>query len=265
MSLVVKVHRRLREEGFLATIRCAAAWLSQKAESLKLWVLRQICGPRTIFSYYYRTNKWSNPESRSGAGSTVHNTESVRVGIERLVRKYGIRTIYDAPCGDFNWMRHVRLPPGVRYIGGDIVRQMVESLEAGYGRPDRSFILTDIVADRFSSADLWICRDCFIHLSYEHISAALKNYCESGIPFALITTDTNGGGKKFENRDIRTGAFRRLDLLAPPFSFPAETREEIEDGADPEGVRKLCLWTADQVKVGLRNLEMFLGPRGERC
>ena len=257
-SLAIKFYRKLREDGLPATMQRVVETFIRVGASWKLKILRRFCEPRTIFTYYYKTNQWRNPESRSGAGSTLEGTQGVRSGVEDLVRKFHIKTVYDAPCGDFNWMRHVSFPSGVKYIGGDIVGAMIDDLQRTYGNESRSFIRTNIITDPFPAADVWICRDCLFHFSYEHIVATLENFCNSAIPYALLTTDVSEGGNRFEHRDIRTGGFRRIDLFAPPFSFPKETSGEFIDTADPQKLRKMCLWTRDQVGMALRAMKKTL-------
>jgi hypothetical protein len=43
----------------------------------------------------------------SGPGSTVEETEGVRTALPVLINTFGIRSIIDVPCGDFNYMRAV--------------------------------------------------------------------------------------------------------------------------------------------------------------
>lgn len=81
---------------------------------------------RSIFNQIHRENHWKNAESASGGGSTVAFTESIRTELESWLTRERIASLADIPCGDFNWMRKVRLPDGCRYIGMDIVLELVE-------------------------------------------------------------------------------------------------------------------------------------------
>ena len=60
-----------------------------------------------IFDNIYEMNYWRNCESLSGDGSTLNYTENLRKQLPNLIKAFSINTIYDAPCGDFNWMRGV--------------------------------------------------------------------------------------------------------------------------------------------------------------
>src|SRR6266704_119458 len=65
---------------------------------------------QAAFTQIYRDNAWQNAESRSGHGSTVERTALIRYVLAALVEEFGIRSLLDAPCGDFNWMKEVPLP-----------------------------------------------------------------------------------------------------------------------------------------------------------
>src|SRR4051812_30977396 len=69
------------------------------------------------FTYMYETHKWDDGgESRSGAGSSAVATRDLRAQLVDLVEELDVASVFDAGCGDFAWMRTVRLPG--TYIGG---------------------------------------------------------------------------------------------------------------------------------------------------
>src|SRR5579863_688290 len=100
---------------------------------------------KRIFENIASRNKWRNSESRSGDGSTLFYTRHLRRRLEAFVREFGVRTFFDAPCGDFNWMKEVALPPRVTYIGGDIALSLIRENRKKYSAPRRRFIHFDIV------------------------------------------------------------------------------------------------------------------------
>jgi hypothetical protein len=59
---------------------------------------------RTTFTRTFTTNAWQDPESVSGPGSTRARGADFRPALLAMLDAYGIRSIVDAPCGDFNWM-----------------------------------------------------------------------------------------------------------------------------------------------------------------
>jgi hypothetical protein len=121
----------------------------------------------------------------------------------------------DAPCGDFNWLSKTELPLE-RYIGVDVVPAVIAQNEKLYGDDRRQFLVRDITRAKLPTVDVILCRDCFIHFSYKHIGAAIKNFKRSKSKYLL--TNTHPGWT--QNHDIRTGAFRPVNLQLPPFNFP---------------------------------------------
>src|SRR5262249_28445052 len=112
----------------------------------------------TAFTNIYLDNLWENPESRSGWGSTLANTAMLRRHLGRLLANMNIKTFFDAPCGDFNWMSHVPFSEGMYYIGADLVPDLIAALTAKYGdRSGHHFCVIDIVRGTLPSADLWLC------------------------------------------------------------------------------------------------------------
>ena len=173
-------------------------------------------------------NYWRNCESLSGDGSTLNYTENLRKQLPNLIKAFSINTIYDAPCGDFNWMRGVVSETKIQYIGADdIVPSLIEGSKSQFQSSNISFSIADITVDKFPRADLWFCRDCFIHLSNKDIYLALKNFLASEIPYLLTTTHITSGN--FTNLDIYSGGHRLIDLFSAPFYFPKDVKFRIDD------------------------------------
>jgi SAM-dependent methyltransferase len=196
-------------------------------------------GMAEIFSGIYRGNEWADAESVSGRGSTLERTVAVRGALPALLESVGARSLLDAPCGDFNWMRHVDLA-GVEYTGADVVPDLIARNRLRYEGNGRRFVVLDITSDRLPWADVILCRDCFIHLSFKHIHAAVANFKRSNSAYLLATTHT----KVQENRDIETGGWRSVNLQLPPFNFPSPIRLITED---PEPGKCLGLWSLEKL------------------
>ena len=191
-------------------------------------------GIEQVFRDIYRNNAWADPESVSGRGSTLARTAVIRRELPALLAELGVSSLLDAPCGDFNWMRHVDLGQ-VEYTGADVVPELVEQNRLRYGRAGREFVVLDITKDEAPRADLVLCRDCFIHLSFKHTRAAVANFKRSGVTYLLATTHVN----ERENVDIESGGGHYVNLRLPPFNFPRPLRL-IEE--DPELGKCLGLW-----------------------
>lgn len=178
-----------------------------------------------VFTSIWQENVWKAGDSVSGAGSEVAATESIRKAIPRLVRDLGVKVFLDAPCGDFNWMKHVDFG-GCRYIGLDVVKAMIEQLQRQYSGPNREFVHGDLVAGPLPKADMVLCRDCLFHLNDEQIMSALRQIKATGAKWLLTTTFPEAD---FHREGI-TGGYRDINLARPPYSLGAP-KELIDEGA----------------------------------
>ena len=202
-----------------------------------------------IFEHIAARNKWRNRESRSGDGSTLFYTRHLRSRLEAFVREFEVRTFFDAPCGDFNWMRAVAFPPRVTYVGGDIALSLIKQNRNRYAGPRRRFLQFDIVSDPFPEADVWFCRDCLFHLPHALIFRALRNFCESKIKLVMMTNHLNKEG--FVNVDGKAGGFRLVDFFSPPFNLPRDVLYRVVDYIEPYPPREMCVWSREQIAEAL--------------
>ena len=181
-------------------------------------------GMERVFSDIYRNNSWADPETVSGRGSTLERTEVIRRELPSLLAELRAKSLLDAACGDFNWMRHVDLGE-VEYLGVDVVPELITKNHLTYSGPRRDFIALDITRDMLPCSDVILCRDCFIHLSFKHIAAAVANFKRSGSTFLLATTHIHTG----ENTDVESGGGHYVNLGLHPFNFPDPLRLITED------------------------------------
>lgn len=198
------------------------------------------------FTWIYKNKYWTCNESVSGTGSTLKYTENLRSRLPLLLEKYSISTVFDAPCGDFNWMKHFLKNVDIKYIGGDIVKPLIENLNNLYSTKSISFIHIDLTKDVPPKSDLMICRDCLIHLSYEDTKLLLANFIKSETNYLLTTTHVNSN-RYFTNKDILTGDYRQIDLFSHPYNFPSNPLFTIEDWLLPDPQRIMCLWSKEQI------------------
>ncbi len=171
---------------------------------------------RAVFTDHYQELRKTDAESVSGPGSTLERAAAFTAELRELFTALGIRTLLDAPCGDFNWMSAAGLELE-SYVGADIVTELIARNRRMFGAPGRDFIACDFTRDPLPRADLILCRDALVHLSFTDIAAALRNFRASGSRYLLTTTFTDIGS----NDDVATGGWRTLNLQAPPFGFPA--------------------------------------------
>lgn len=206
---------------------------------------------KTRFTKIYEKNYWGSKESRSGSGSTILYTENLRKQLPLLLNKFKVKSIFDAPCGDFNWMSQVVRDIPVQYIGADIVQTLIDENKKRYEKENIIFLQLDITMDKLPYADLMLCRDFLMHLSYSDTRKFFENYIKSKIPYLLSTSHVTSFD--FLNSDIKTADFRLTDLFKPPYNMPKNALYEIDDWLEPEPPRKMYLWSRDQVICGFEN------------
>ena len=141
-----------------------------------------------------------------------------------LLQELNAKTLLDAACGDLNWMKHIELH-SIDYIGVDVVPDLINRNRQLYANQQRTFAVLDITRDRLPNADIILCRDCLIHLSFRRIAAAIANFKKTTATHLLCTTHTT----ITENIDCADGSWRNVNLALPPFDFPAPRRVIVED------------------------------------
>jgi hypothetical protein len=186
-----------------------------------------------VFTNIHDKNHWQSKGTISGPGSELAETEDVRALLPALIQRLGIRTLLDAPCGDFYWMSQVDLG-SCSYIGAEVVPGLVESNEKNFGTRNRSFIFADLTRDDLPKADMILCRDCLIHMNFRDAKATLSNLRRSGSKYLLTTSDPS----VTENRPIKTGEYHSINLELPPFSMgmPLEVHRDRRNPVQGESL-----------------------------
>jgi hypothetical protein len=192
----------------------------------------------------YQKNLWPVQKSISGPGSDLDHTKTIRKELPILAAELGISSILDIPCGDFSWMQMVDFGP-CKYIGADIVEELVSRNNQQYASNGRKFIKLNILNDELPTVDLILCRDLFIHFPYGDIAKALTNIRKSRSKYFLTTSHL----LTTKNHDILAGQYRPINLLLRPFSFPTPIRiiyEDVLEGDTNTG-RTLSLWKVSDI------------------
>jgi hypothetical protein len=190
----------------------------------------------TVFRNIYLKNWWGSEESISGCGSELDRTASVRDGLTNWFKGQGITSVFDAPCGDYKWMKEVVARTGITYIGGDIVPELIAS-NVAENKDASKFLVFDILKSPLPSAQAWICRDVLFHLPNAEVQRVLERFTSSDIRFLLTT--------HFENvtvhDDIPFGRYRPVNLCQAPFNWPRPSGL-IFDGDRKDKDRFLGIW-----------------------
>lgn len=185
----------------------------------------------------------------SGFGSTVEYTAAARKLLLEVVNKFHIKTIFDAPCGDLNWMqivwpelRHLN----VKYRGADLSEKIIDyDIERFHNDSLIEFVpfSWDITSMIPPPVDLVIMRDVLFHLPVISAQRALASVSQSGAKYLLTTTFKTGvNNPPFKYCTLKEmghdAYFYRVNLFASPFNLP----QPIAFVDEPDEGRILGLW-----------------------
>lgn len=197
------------------------------------------------FRHIHRKNLWGGSESVSGEGASREQVQTLETALPALLEQLDVNVLLDVPCGDFSWMQHVEMPV-TTYIGADLVPDLITENRQRFGGAHRRFVTLDLTADLLPGADLLLCRDALVHLSFEDAFRVIENVRQSAIPFLLTTTFPECE----DNEDITTGDWRLLNLERPPFNFPPPSGLINEGCTESGGAyrdKSLGLWRVEDL------------------
>ena len=198
-----------------------------------------------VFTHNHKHGSWGCRESASGSGSTLAETAAIREALPVLFREYGIRSLLDVPCGDYNWMKEVA-PSLDKYTGADVVRELVDDANRRYAGGSVRFVHLDALKDRLPEVDCILCRDMLVHFPFREILQTLRNFKSSRSRFLLTTTfpDTE------VNKDISLANWRMINLERPPFNLPPPVFVVLEHcPSKPD--KSLGLWRLSDFDIPL--------------
>lgn len=203
--------------------------------------------PSELFNNMYFVNYWCGDESVSGGGSTLASTEIIRKELPKIIQTLDIKSLLDAPCGDFNWMKTLNLPIE-KYYGADIIQDLIANNKRHYQNERNNFYCLDLITDALPQADLILCRDCLAHLSLDNAFAVIKNFKRSGAKYLLATTHI----ATRINKNINTGETSPYNLQLSPFNFPTPMLLVEETSAEDHSRtsrKSLGLWRLEDITL----------------
>ena len=189
------------------------------------------------FAQIYSTATWARwgPEAPdSGTGSSLQATAIVRRELPALLARIECQILLDIGCGDFTWMQMIHLPQ--RYVGVDIVPELIARNSRMHDAERREFLRLDAVTDELPDADVVLCREVLFHLSFDDALSIIHQVKKKPVRYFIATTDR----ETLFNADIRSGDFRILNLNKAPFRFPEPDFAIFDDGNMPG--RTLAAW-----------------------
>ncbi|MBU8893198.1 MAG: class I SAM-dependent methyltransferase [Bacteroidales bacterium] len=185
--------------------------------------------PEEIFTEIYNKNLWGKAQDGrqycSGFGTEDPNVEKYIEILRNFINEFEIKSIFEIGCGDFTVMKSVLSHSDIRYTGSDIVKSLIEYLNASYSNENVKFIHMDAVnSEKYPIADLCIIRQVMQHLSNAQISEIIgksKKY-----KFVIITEHVPVNPKHKNDDKITSGYIRMQNhntsgvfLDAFPFSL----------------------------------------------
>ncbi len=180
--------------------------------------------PKDLFKIIYDNNLWVNRNTRSGSGSDLPETPIIRIQIPELLKKINARSLLDAGCGEFYWLKEVDISFLDFYLGVDIVDEIIKNNILRYGSEKITFAIMDIRHDKLPTIDVILCRDVLQHYTDENVKKIINNIKRSGALYLLTSTFRD----KKANIDpathdkvgnaLVTGNGRNLEIA--PFNFP---------------------------------------------
>ena len=200
-----------------------------------------------IFSEIYSEKCWGEGQTDvspfySGGGS--HGEDIVNEYVEvvkRLIHSQkNITTLVDLGCGDFNIGS--KLVGNVKkYVGCDVVPELIEFNKSKFSNKDVSFKLLDITTDKLPKGDIVVVRQVLQQLNNKQIGDVLSKIQEVYKHFVL--TEHLPKRKNFRpNVDIPTGPSIRANINSgllidePPFSFECLDRKVLSEVPHSGGV-----------------------------
>jgi hypothetical protein len=127
------------------------------------------------------------------------------------------------------------------YIGVECVQSVIDLNTETHGSANRCFYALDATKDPLPLADTILCREVLFHLSFQDISALMRNLLASGATNLIATTDSFTDF----NSDILSGDFRLLNLNKSPFCFPPADLWIPDDEVTPG--RVLGVWNLSKL------------------
>lgn len=194
---------------------------------------------RRAFQGAYGRRQWGlekGAEFFSGAGSRGACANVYVEHISRIIESRSREsdrplTVVDLGCGDFSVGRELlKRTESMRYIGCDIVPELIQAHTANVKDPRASFQELDIVAGGLPDGDICLVREVLQHLCNSDVSRVLKKlgkYKDVYITEARPVTPEgppnpdkpSGPGVRW---DWRTGRGRGIELDQPPFGLRVE-------------------------------------------
>jgi hypothetical protein len=156
-----------------------------KKNIIKIWnfintIFNRFRTNESVFKDIYLKQKWYSEEVKSGFNSGSGLDEKYAVPyvntITKFIEQHNIKNVVDLGFGDFRVGK--RLVDKInleKYIGIDVVKDVIEHYNKKFKNSKISFQHKSIITDALPISELYLIRQVFQHLSNSDILKALKN------------------------------------------------------------------------------------------
>ena len=180
---------------------------------------------KLIFTSIFKSKHWVQKDdnlakkyiSISGHGSNINTEQFQNLSSCFLdfLEKFSINSILDMPCGDFLWMDQILKIKKIKYLGIDIVDDLIQKNKINYASSNidfKTFDITNFVTEE--KFDLVFMRDFFIHISNEDILRILNNISQMNIKYFA-----SENYEIYKNINTEIGKHRKVNLQIEPFNL----------------------------------------------
>lgn len=188
------------------------------------------------FNRIYAEGTWGKDvtgKGTSGTGSTLEITREYRAYVEDFMKKYSVKSVVDAGCGDWSFSSAMDWG-NASYLGVDIASDVIAAVRNKHETDKIKFQVGDIT-DELPAAELLISKDVLQHLSNTLVRKFIRNNLRKGKYKWVILTNDRGS----ENRDVASGGYRAIDLAAPPFEVRGLVDLPIKFGDETSKITSL--------------------------
>jgi hypothetical protein len=160
------------------------------------------------FKTIYELSEWGEEGKGSGMGSSLEQTNTLRIILEMVIYRFAVTSFLDAPCGSAFWWKELLPPireiiPCFRYHGVDVAPLAIErAKDLHAGDELTTFILGDVSRVPLPvGVDLALCRDALQHLPMKEAVSLLKNLAAAKPKHVLLGSYSS----EFLNVKIKVG------------------------------------------------------------
>ena len=150
----------------------------------------------------------SNKKWNSGSGSSDNYKEWYSNTVMNVIIDNNVENVCSIGCGDWNldssidWDEHK-----IKYLGIDIVQELIEDLSEKYSSEYKEFIKLDVTTDEIPKTDLFIVKDVMQHWKCKHI----YNFLNKAVHHSKFILLINCGTKAHDFSELgANGGFRHL-------------------------------------------------------